>query len=192
MFTYLSLYFRVYWVLMKVSPWPPGAHLHVRSLVFLDQHVRLPGFSGGTETSLQIKRFLLSDLTSGDKRHHPKHFLPSDWSFIKLHRPSRCSSGGTQTTTFQNNPEDSHPLPQGPWWGFEPRPWWIPTSAYTDAVGSWSETSRPCPAPDSRSGDVTVQGLTGMMYLTRCQKGASLEVRVTREAPCHTVTEERI
>lgn len=47
---YLSLYLSVYCVLMFVSPFPPGAQLQVRSLVFLDQQVRLTGFSGGTET----------------------------------------------------------------------------------------------------------------------------------------------
>lgn len=47
---YLSLYLSVYCVLMLVSPFPPGAQLHVRSLVFLDQQVRLTGFSGGTGT----------------------------------------------------------------------------------------------------------------------------------------------
>lgn len=47
---YLSLYLRVYSVLMLVSPFPPGAQLQVRSLVFLDQQVRLTGFSGGTGT----------------------------------------------------------------------------------------------------------------------------------------------
>ncbi len=47
---YLSLYLSVYCVLMLVSPFPPGAQLQVRSLVFLDQQVRLTGFSGGTET----------------------------------------------------------------------------------------------------------------------------------------------
>jgi len=46
---YLSLYLSVYWVLMLVSPLPPGAQLQVRSLVFLDQQVRFTGFSGGTE-----------------------------------------------------------------------------------------------------------------------------------------------
>lgn len=35
-------------MLMWVSPLPPGAQLQVRSLVFLDQQVRLTGFSGGT------------------------------------------------------------------------------------------------------------------------------------------------
>lgn len=35
-------------MLMCVSPPPPGAQLQVRSLVFLDQQVRLTGFSGGT------------------------------------------------------------------------------------------------------------------------------------------------
>lgn len=35
---------------MCVSPLPPGAQLQVRSLVFLDQQVRLTGFSGGTGT----------------------------------------------------------------------------------------------------------------------------------------------
>lgn len=35
-------------MLMLVSPFPPGAQLHVRSLVFRDQQVRLTGFSGGT------------------------------------------------------------------------------------------------------------------------------------------------
>lgn len=48
--TYLSLYLSVYCVLMLVSPFPPGAQLQVRSLVFLDQQVRLTGFSGGTGT----------------------------------------------------------------------------------------------------------------------------------------------
>lgn len=48
--TYLSLYLSLYWVLMFVSPLPPGAQLQVRSLVFLDQQVRLTGFSGGTGT----------------------------------------------------------------------------------------------------------------------------------------------
>lgn len=47
---YLSLYLSVYCVLMLVSPLPPGAQLQVRSLVFLDQQVRLTGFSGGTGT----------------------------------------------------------------------------------------------------------------------------------------------
>lgn len=37
-------------MLMFVSPFPPGAQLQVRSLVFLDQQVRLTGFSGGTGT----------------------------------------------------------------------------------------------------------------------------------------------
>lgn len=37
-------------MLMLVSPFPPGAQLQVRSLVFLDQQVRLTGFSGGTGT----------------------------------------------------------------------------------------------------------------------------------------------
>lgn len=46
--TYLSLYLSMYWVLMLVSPFPPGAQLQVRSLVFLDQQVRLTGLSGGT------------------------------------------------------------------------------------------------------------------------------------------------
>ena len=37
-------------MLILVSPFPPGAQLQVRSLVFLDQQVRLTGFSGGTGT----------------------------------------------------------------------------------------------------------------------------------------------
>ena len=45
---YLSLYLRVYLVRMNVSPCPPGAQRHVRSLVFLDQQVRLTGLSGAT------------------------------------------------------------------------------------------------------------------------------------------------
>lgn len=35
-------------MLILVSPFPPGAQLQVRSLVFLDQQVRLIGFTGGT------------------------------------------------------------------------------------------------------------------------------------------------
>lgn len=53
--TDLSLYLSVYFVLMKVSPWPPGAHLQVRSLVFLDQQVRFTGFSGGTKIKKKDK-----------------------------------------------------------------------------------------------------------------------------------------
>lgn len=49
-YIYLSLYLSVYCVLMLVSPFPPGTQLQVRSLVFLDQQVRLTGFSGGTGT----------------------------------------------------------------------------------------------------------------------------------------------
>lgn len=43
-------------MLMCVSPLPPGAQLQVRSLVFLDQHVRLTGFSGGTGTDGKERR----------------------------------------------------------------------------------------------------------------------------------------
>lgn len=46
--SHLNLYLRVYLVLMKVSPRPPGVHLQLRSFVFRDQQVRLTGFSGGT------------------------------------------------------------------------------------------------------------------------------------------------
>lgn len=61
---HLSLYLSVYWVLMLVSPFPPGAQLHVRSLVFLDQQVRLTGFCGGTgikrgERGKKSQRFYL-------------------------------------------------------------------------------------------------------------------------------------
>lgn len=48
MCAYLSLYLSLYCVLILVSPFPPGAQLQVRSLVFLDQQVRLTGFTGGT------------------------------------------------------------------------------------------------------------------------------------------------
>lgn len=41
---------------MCVSPLPPGAQLQVRSLVFLDQQVRLTGFSGGTGTDGKEER----------------------------------------------------------------------------------------------------------------------------------------
>lgn len=53
---YLSLYLSAYCVLMCVSPRPPGAQLQVRSLVFLDQQVRLTGFSGGTGTDGKERR----------------------------------------------------------------------------------------------------------------------------------------
>lgn len=53
---YLSLYLSVYCVLMLVSPFPPGTQLQVRSLVFLDQQVRLAGFSGGTGTEKGDRR----------------------------------------------------------------------------------------------------------------------------------------
>lgn len=43
-------------MLMCVSPRPPGAQLQVRSLVFLDQQVRLTGFSGGTGTDGKERR----------------------------------------------------------------------------------------------------------------------------------------
>lgn len=43
-------------MLMCISPLPPGAQLQVRSLVFLDQQVRLTGFSGGTGTDGKERR----------------------------------------------------------------------------------------------------------------------------------------
>lgn len=46
----------MYLVLMNVSPWLPGLHLQLRSLVFRDQHVRLTGFSGGAICQIKIKR----------------------------------------------------------------------------------------------------------------------------------------
>ena len=48
---HLSLYLRMYWVGMKVSPSPPGLHWQLRSLVLRDQQVRLTGFWGGTAPS---------------------------------------------------------------------------------------------------------------------------------------------
>lgn len=39
----------------NVSPSVPGAHVHVRSFMFLDQQVMLTGFSGGTGEGKQYK-----------------------------------------------------------------------------------------------------------------------------------------
>lgn len=40
----------------KVSPSVPGAHLQVRSFMFLDQQVMLTGFSGGTGRDKKKKK----------------------------------------------------------------------------------------------------------------------------------------
>lgn len=78
---YLSLYLRAYWVLMCVSPLPPGAQLQVRSLVFLDQQVRLTGFSGGTGTDGKERREEEEERT--EKRVKEKMWLQRGNSYLQ-------------------------------------------------------------------------------------------------------------